>query len=178
MRSLAAATISGDRTMIVGDSTLLNVNITGDLPADFTLSDGRSFVLSKNPFILEVRPTKSTTYFLKEVKNSCGLGNVSGSAKVTILDPLAGEESLENTIKVFPNPASQQLFVEFLSVKGSNTSISLSDLTGKILQQKNIETVGKHQDRFDIKHYPTGSYFLKFNIDKQVFVKKIIINSE
>ena len=178
VRSLAAATISGDRTMIVGDSTLLNVNITGDLPADFTLSDGRSFVLSKNPFILEVRPTKSTTYFLKEVKNSCGLGNVSGSAKVTILDPLAGEESLENTIKVFPNPASQQLFVEFLSVKGSNTSISLSDLTGKILQQKNIETVGKHQDRFDIKHYPTGSYFLKFNIDKQVFVKKIIINSE
>jgi predicted Zn-dependent protease with MMP-like domain len=175
VRPLATAMISGDRTMVNGDSTLLNVNITGELPANFILSDGRSFMATSSPFILEVRPSKSTTYGLKEVTNSCGLGNVSGSAKITILEPLAGEEPLDNLVKIFPNPASEQLVVEFLAIPSSHTSISLSDLNGKILQQKSIKTVGKHQEVFDINHYSAGNYFMKLTIDKQSVIKKIVI---
>lgn len=175
IRPLATAVISGDRTMVIGDSTLLNVNFTGELPVNFTLSDGRSFIANSNPFILEVRPSKSTTYALKEVKNTCGLGSVSGSAKITILNPLAGEEPLDNAVKVFPNPTSEQLIVEFLAIPSSNTSISLSDLNGKILQQKTIKTAGNHQEIFDIKHYSAGNYFLKLTINKQSVIKKIVI---
>ena len=175
IRPLATASISGDRTMITGDSTLLNVNFTGDLPTTFTLSDGRSFIATINPFILEVRPSKSTIYTLKEVRNSCGLGNISGSAKITILEPLSGEEPFNDVVKVFPNPASEQVVIEFLAVPSSDISISLSDLHGRILQERNIKTAGKYQEIFNIRHYSSGSYFLKFNINKQVFVKKIIV---
>jgi hypothetical protein len=175
IRPLATATISGDRTMIIGDSTLLNVNITGEFPVYFTLSDGRSFVANQNPFILEVRPSKSTIYSLKDVKNSCGLGSISGSAKIAILDPLSEEEPIGTLIKVFPNPASEQFTVEFSAIPSSNTSILLFDLNGKILQQKNIKTIGKQQETFDVRNYSTGNYFLRINIDKQSAVKKIII---
>ncbi len=175
IRPLATAVISGDRAMLVGDSTQLNVTFTGELPANFTLSDGRAFLATSNPFILEVRPTKSTTYALKEVKNVCGLGSISGSAKITILEPLAGEELFNNTVKIFPNPASEQLIVAFSANPSSNISITLSDLNGKILQQKNIKTVGEHQEIFDVKGYSAGSYFLKLNVDRQVFIKKIVI---
>ncbi len=175
VRLLATALLSGDRAMLNGDSTLLNVNITGDLPASFTLSDGRSFITNISPFILEVKPSSSTIYTIKEINNSCGLGNVLGSAKVTILQPLANEEI--NSLKVFPNPASNQLIVEFLAGPNNHTSISLFDLNGKILQEKAIKTSGNHQETLDIRQYATGSYFLKINIDKQVFVKKIIIDN-
>jgi hypothetical protein len=94
IRPLPTATISGDRTMLLGDSTFLSVNLTGDFPVSFTLSDGRSFNTNSSPFVLEVRPSKSTTYALKEVRNTCGLGGFLGSAKITILEPLAGEESV------------------------------------------------------------------------------------
>ena len=175
VRPLATATISGDKTMIIGDSTLLNVAITGELPANFTLSDGRSFNAEKSPFLLEVRPLISTTYALKEVKNSCGLGSISGSAKIVIVSPLAGEEQNDNAVNVFPNPASEQLIIEFLATSSTNTNITLSDLSGRVLQQKNIKTTGNHQEIFDVKQYSAGSYFLKFNIDEQIFVRKVII---
>jgi hypothetical protein len=173
---LATATISGDRTMFVGDSTLLNVSITGEFPVNFTLSDGRSFVANNHPYILEVRPLKSTTYALKEVRNACGLGTISGSAKIIVLEPLAGEEPLENIVKVFPNPTSELLIVEFLAVQSNHTSISLCDLNGRILQEKSIKTVGTQQEIFGISQYSAGNYFLKINIDKVVLVKKVVIN--
>lgn len=175
IRPLPTATISGDRTMLLGDSTFLNVNLTGDFPVSFTLSDGRSFSTNSSPFILEVRPSKSTTYALKEVKNTCGLGGFSGSAKITILEPLAGEESVSEIAEIFPNPAHEQLVIKFSAAPSSNTSISLSDLNGKVLQQKKIKSVGENQETIDVSQYVAGSYFLKLKINNQVVVKKIII---
>ncbi len=175
IRPLAVASISGDRAMFVGDSTILNVNVTGEFPINFTLSDGRSFIANKTPFILEVRPSKSTTYELKEVKNSCGLGLISGSAKIIILEPLAGEEPLNELVKVYPNPASEQLFIEFSANKNAKTSIEFYDLTGKTLQTKSQKTTGKHQESLDLRQYSAGIYFLKLTIDKQVFVRKILV---
>ncbi|WP_435353460.1 zinc-dependent metalloprotease [Emticicia sp. SJ17W-69] len=175
IRFLATAMISGDRTMLIGDSTLLNINIMGDLPASFTLSDGQAFITDSSPFILNIKPLKSTTYTLKEVNNSCGLGNVSGSAKITILEPLANEEI--NSFKVFPNPSHNQLIVELLANSNRHTSITLIDLNGKILQEKSINNTGNHQETLDISQYATGNYFLKITIDRQFFVKKIVIDS-
>ncbi len=175
IKPLATATISGDKTMLLGDSTMINVNISGELPATFTLSDGRSFTATSNPFVLEVRPSKSTTYSLKDIKNTCGLGNVSGAAKITILEPLAAEEPSTDFIKVFPNPTNAYINISFVSASNKNSSISFSDISGKILQQKAIKSLGKQEEIFDLNHYSSGIYFLKIVLDKQVFVKKILI---
>ncbi len=172
---LATATISGDAAILNGDSTLLRVSLTGELPAELTLSDGRSFITNQTPFSIEVRPSKSTIYSLKEIKNSCGVGLVNGSAKITILEPLAAEETTENIVKVFPNPTSEQFVVEFLVTTAQKSGINIIDIEGKIVQEKKLKGIGKQEETFNIGHYPSGVYFIKTYFDNKVIIKKILI---
>lgn len=172
---LATAIISGDVSMLKGDSTLLDVNLTGELPIELKLSDGRSFVCNKTPFSIEVRPTKSTTYSIKEIKNSCGVGFVNGSARITILEPLADEEAVKEQVKVYPNPTTEQVFVEFVSSVSQNSSINIIDVGGKTIQTRNLKGLGKQHEVFDVSNYSAGIYFIKTNFDKRVSIKKIII---
>ncbi len=172
---LATAIISGDVSMLKGDSTLLDVNLTGELPIELKLSDGRSFVCNKTPFSIEVRPTKSTTYSIKEIKNSCGVGFVNGSARITILEPLADEEAVKEQVKVYPNPTTEQVFVEFVSSASQNSSINIIDVGGKIIQTRNLKGLGKQHEVFDVSNYSAGIYFIKTDFDKRVSIKKIII---
>lgn len=172
---LATAIISGDVSMLKGDSTLLDVNLTGELPIELKLSDGRSFVCNKTPFSIEVRPTKSTTYSIKEIKNSCGIGLVNGSAKITILEPLADEEVVTEQVKVYPNPTTEQVFVEFVSSTSQNSSINIIDVGGKIIQTRNLKGLGKQHEVFDVSNYSAGIYFIKTDFDKRISIKKLII---
>lgn len=172
---LATAIISGDVSMLKGDSTLLDVNLTGELPIELKLSDGRSFVCNKTPFSIEVRPTKSTTYSIKEIKNSCGVGFVNGSARITILEPLADEEAVKEQVKVYPNPTTEQVFVEFVSSASQNSSINIIDVGGKTIQTRNLKGLGKQHEVFDVSNYSAGIYFIKTDFDKRVSIKKIII---
>lgn len=172
---LATATISGDASLLNGDSTLLKVNLTGELPAELKLSDGRSFIANQTPFIIEVKPSKSTTYTLKEIKNSCGLGFINGSAKITILEPLAAEEPVENIVNIFPNPTSEQFVVEFFKTTSKNAGISITDINGRIIQERKLKGIGKQEEIFNIDHYSSGIYLIKSFFDDKTIIKKIVI---
>ncbi len=172
---LATATISGDASLLNGDSTLLKVNLTGELPAELKLSDGRSFIANQTPFMIEVRPSKSTTYTLKEIKNSCGVGFINGSAKITILEPLAAEEPVENIVNIFPNPTSEQFVVEFFKTTPKNAGISITDINGRIMQERKLKGIGKQEEIFDINQYSSGIYLIKSFFDDKTIIKKIVI---
>lgn len=172
---LATATISGDASLLNGDSTLLKVNLTGELPAELKLSDGRSFIANQTPFTIEVKPSKSTTYTLKEIKNSCGLGFINGSAKITILEPLAAEEPVENIVNIFPNPTSEQFVVEFFKTTSKNAGISITDINGRIMQERKLKGIGKQEEIFNIDHYSSGIYLIKSFFDDKTIIKKIVI---
>jgi hypothetical protein len=79
-----SAVISGNSTIASGGSAKVYLNFTGASPWTFTLSDGSTITTSKNPYILSVSPSSSTTYSLTSLIGSCGTGTVSGSATVTI----------------------------------------------------------------------------------------------
>lgn len=79
-----SATINGSATITSGSTAKLYINFTGAAPWMFTLSDGTSITTSKNPYVLSVNPTATTTYSLTSVIGSCGTGTVSGSATVSI----------------------------------------------------------------------------------------------
>lgn len=172
---LVNATISGDAAMLSGNSTILRVNIVGELPTEIKLSDGRSFVCNQTPFSIEVRPTKSSIYTIKEAKNSCGVGFVFGSAKITILEPLAAEDTSPETVKVFPNPADEQVIVDFFAITNKNNFVSIVDNKGRVLEQKEIKSAGQQQEKLNINHYPAGIYFIKTRIDKKVSINKIMV---
>ncbi len=70
----------------------------------------------------------------------------------------------ENTINVYPIPATNLLFVDLNISTASNSQIIIVDITGKVV--KTIETdlnKGKNKVKLDISDLPNGIYFVNFN---------------
>ncbi|MBA4851097.1 zinc-dependent metalloprotease [Emticicia sp. BO119] len=169
------ATLSGDNTILLGDSSALKLNITGSFPVSVTLSDGKNFAINTSSFVIGVKPARTTTYELTEVKNTCGAGVISGSARIIILEPLATEETIKESIRVFPNPASEQLTVEFLSPQPATTVISLVDITGKVLRQDVSKANQRKQEFIDLTPFNTGNYILKITVGEKTINRKVVI---
>ena len=78
-----------DTVICRGATAGIPVYFTGEGP--FTLSyagGGESFTVttSANPYMLELSPTVATTFVLKGVSNSCGLGAASGQVNIQVSD--------------------------------------------------------------------------------------------
>jgi hypothetical protein len=86
------ATISGNQSILAGNSANLNVSFTGNSPWNFTMNGQTYSGITTNPYTVSVTPSTTTTYTLSDVNNTCGTGVVSGSATVTVCQPseLAG----------------------------------------------------------------------------------------
>jgi hypothetical protein len=82
-----------------------------------------------------------------------------------------GLENLsENTILVYPNPAKNLLTIQLgTSLKGS---LNFTDISGKLLFSKEITSA---QIQFTVDQLSAGTYFIQFNLEGQVLVKKLII---
>jgi hypothetical protein len=82
-----------------------------------------------------------------------------------------GLENLsENTILVYPNPAKNLLNIQLgTSLKGS---LNFTDISGKLIFSKEITSA---QTQLTVDQLSAGTYFLQFNLEGQVLVKKLII---
>lgn len=92
----------------------------------------------------------------------------------TCVSGLGTEEIILNPkqVKVFPNPASENILLILKGVKGKNFSGQICDLTGRVLQQPEISNFSCKISRNDL---PAGMYFLKLSSDEhETFVAKII----
>ncbi len=82
-------------------------------------------------------------------------------------------------ISTFPNPFYEDLNCSYLLKKSSDVTIELFDIAGKL---KRVITKNKFQQEgmhtFDINAVSAGLvpgvYYLRFDVDKQVFVEKIV----
>jgi len=85
VRPQPTAVLGGNSTINVGEAASLAIAFTGEGPWTYRLSDGTTGVATLSPVSIAVRPTLSTTYALQSVDNECGIGVVSGSARVVVL---------------------------------------------------------------------------------------------
>lgn len=79
-------------------------------------------------------------------------------------------------ISVYPNPAKDVANVSFTSNTAGNVKITLCDLGGRTIRDKNIQSVNGHNSvAIDISGLPGGVYFIKVTDDQFTSVKKLII---
>ncbi len=78
-------------------------------------------------------------------------------------------------LKVFPNPASDRLGVEFRHPGGSVVNIHLLHVDGRLLQSKRIGKKGYVQLHFDLSSYDAGIYLLRLDHDRHSVVKRIVL---
>lgn len=76
--------------------------------------------------------------------------------------------SLNNTIRVYPNPANNTIYV---TAKVALTSLALYDVFGKLILRKVKDT-----NTIDVSNLNPGVYFLEMYSSKEKVVKKVIVN--
>jgi hypothetical protein len=74
---------------------------------------------------------------------------------VTRIEPFLKQEI---NLIVYPNPVKWELILEFTTPEIKNWEYMLSDVSGKLMGKKKIET---QLENIDVSFYPPGIYFLK-----------------
>lgn len=86
------------------------------------------------------------------------------------------EEHLFDRISVYPNPAQEQLFVEFEKSGSQAADISLIDLTGRTLYREMMRSQsGNFAITIPVKHFEAGIYILKAETEEGSFTRKVVI---
>jgi len=91
--------------------------------------------------------------------------NVSGELEVLVTSPVGFQKHPVQTIKVFPNPACNELNVIFNT---QNNPVCIYNGQGKLMTGDYVSG-GAH--RFDISNFPPGIYFVKIGERVAKFVK-------
>lgn len=65
-------------------------------------------------------------------------------------------------LKVYPNPASDKLFIEFHSKTSEKTELIISDVTGRTIKNIDVKK-GLNKLLVDISNLPSGIYFIRSN---------------
>ncbi len=87
------------------------------------------------------------------------------------------EQAIENkgTIQLFPNPAQDHVSIQYHSTENRQTTLFVTDLSGKIVLQQAIELVeGDTTFELNISRLTGGTYFLKFQ-DDAAPVQKLLV---
>ncbi len=74
-------------------------------------------------------------------------------------------------MSVYPNPARDQLAVEFNN-EGANANIQLYDVLGNVVYEEKTQD---NKNTIDVSQLSKGNYFLKISSDKNVEVQKIVV---
>lgn len=93
---------------------------------------------------------------------------VTNDANTVFQSLSIGEHHLDNSIKMYPNPAN-----EFVSVKASGfiKSVEFYDVQGRILQ---TNLVNERETKLDLSKYASGIYYLKIKTDKGYKIEKLV----
>jgi hypothetical protein len=84
----------------------------------------------------------------------------------------------DNDIKVFPNPFSDNAYIELNNIENKNVNIKLTDIVGKTIAQRNINNDVNNStislNDLDINLREKGIYLLNITIDNQIKTYKLI----
>lgn len=83
------------------------------------------------------------------------------------------QEALQ--LNVFPNPASQTVFIQYIMENKEKVFITVIDGMGRILQSENVNsmTTGVQSHIIDVSNYSTGIYYLQLTSGNNTVTKKI-----
>ena len=92
---------------------------------------------------------------------------------ISPIKPIANNSAL----KVYPNPASNVVTVDFTLAKDEQVQLNIVDITGKVIFSNNIgnRDTGLHSEMIDCSKLSSGLYFVNMKTNTQNKTAKIII---
>jgi len=172
---LPVATVTGSKTILVGESAVVQIDFSGSGPWHFAMSDNEELTTtSLTPYYKTVTPATTTTYQVLSVQNECGAGRIEGEARIQV-DPILSNEpqpSAGDWLKVFPVPVELNLTVQIeKNYLQGTVIISVLDMMGRpVRSQKTDHTVTE----VDFAQLPGGVYFVKVENGDLSSVTKVL----
>lgn len=156
-----------------GKYELSNGNTSLDivrLPQTLVICDGDTF----EPVYFGILGNNSTNFFdytINLTDETLTMIDLLGEKLVYGRQVLStkGNETFSNSIKIYPNPAKNKLFISGASIN-AKTTYTVYDLVGKTI----ISESSLQQDHIDVTTLSTGVYFLKIKSNGKFSMKKFI----
>lgn len=84
----------------------------------------------------------------------------------------------QNSIEVYPNPAGSLAYIKFDLAKNQVVSYILTDISGKLLQQKQLNKIESAYETIDINKFQSGVYFISVELENKTRItKKLVIQN-
>jgi hypothetical protein len=119
--------------------------------------------LSKTEFSRTDGGDNKVTYTI--IDSSGNTSSIDLTVRVDIVLSAPERASESNTVKAYPNPVDDYLYLEFAEgiSYGSIRTSSLVDASGKVLGELSLEDAGNGRLGFSTRNLKTGMYFLRLS---------------
>ena len=98
--------------------------------------------------------------------------DVSDPIEITTVSVDVSEMLSSANIKVFPNPASEQLNIHFNEYQNNIIEMSILDMTGRTLLANKLLN---QQNRVQLTNFAKGTYFLKLQTGSERSIHKFVV---
>ena len=162
---------------MVCDEEVTNYETTENDGSTYTWEvDGGTIIEGQGTYIVTVQwgiAGNGTVAVTEQDENGC-----SATADITVfIDDCTGIENklLSNDFKIYPNPASSNLNLEFSANRGNKIEISIFNSMGQLVMTKQDIATGENQtSNFNIESLNKGMYIVTIQANKQVIWKSKI----
>lgn len=161
--------ISVTKQLTNGNTNAVLFNTTGGVaPYTYILNNTAEY---NTPTITNINPGN---YSLK-VKD---LNNCIKTTSFSVEAPTAINETEKSfdLLEVFPNPAINNLNVNFSLKESKSVRLELFDLSGRIVYENNFNNIRDQQASIDLSYLTSGTYLLRFNLPEGSTFRKIVVN--
>ena len=86
----------------------------------------------------------------------------------------AVEENIFTGVNIFPNPASENIFIDFGNKNFGKAEIIFTDVLGKTMISEKKIAIGKYN--IDVSSLSKGSYFVRINTGEGSVTRKVVIS--
>lgn len=143
-------------------------------------SQWKFYDLTQHPSFYQFQSETNVRFRFYFKEGDTGFGNRFYLDEVNFTSPSSiTEHMVYSNLKVFPNPATELVNINFNLDHVSNVTITMHDLSGKqlfIIAQDPEMNQGEHHFSSQVTSLSKGVYFIELNIDGYKVVKKVILS--
>ncbi len=161
-----------------------NTNITVDLGADIEIESGSSTTLdagtgfdayswSNGTSSQTITVSTPGDYTVSVTLNGCTTTDVVTVSEIVNITPL---DPNKFQFLISPNPAKNEIVAQIISTEITEMNLSIIDVEGKIIQQKNIVIQeGENNYNFNLNSFSNGIYFMVLEENASKSVQKFMV---
>jgi hypothetical protein len=116
------------------------------------------------------------TYTVTDGTTLCSNADTA-SITVDICSGIIASTSDFNEITVYPNPASETIYISVGNTNFSQLTVSIVDIQGKeVYNEKNTNVTAGYNKQINIEKFAKGVYYIKLNTGNDSKVQKLIVH--